>query len=91
MFPCYKLISPSTLSDLMFAPVDLPCVRLNVRDVITPIIFDEVYNSEAPGRFLPLASKLCPHGCKETHSDRQDFTRCCVTSPRTIPINNPQV
>jgi len=74
----------------MFAPVDLPCVRHNLRDVITPIIFVEVYSSEASVRFLPPTSQFCPHGCKETHSDRQDISRRFVTSAATILTNNPQ-
>jgi len=88
MFPCSELISSSTLSDLTFARFDLPCLRLNVRDVFTLILSVEVYNSEASGRFLPRTSQFCTHGCKEIHSDRQDFSRYCITSPGTIPTNN---
>ena len=70
MFPCSKLISSSTLSDLMFARVNLLRVRLNLSDVTTLTTSVEVYYSEVSGQFLPLTSKFCPHGCKETHSDR---------------------
>jgi len=54
----------------MFARVNLLRVRLNLSDVTTLTTSVEVYYSEVSGQFLPLTSKFCPHGCKETHSDR---------------------